>query len=191
MREEKNYEIRLLPAELRASEDGKTIVGTIPYHTLSQDLGGFQERILPSAFKPALDTEAEVYALFNHDWERVMGRRSTNSLRLVDSEDGLQIEISPSNTSWSNDALEVIRHGDSDGFSFGFWVLEDRWDKDGDTIIRDLVSVDLGEVSVVYKPAYKDQAKIGLRSIEKVQELKVESFQLLECRQKLMRLRCR
>ncbi|MEZ5945208.1 MAG: HK97 family phage prohead protease [Planctomycetaceae bacterium] len=165
-KQSENYEIRVMPAEVRA--DGDTITGLIPYNVLSQDLGGFQERILPSAFRPALGSESEVWSLFQHDQEKVMGRRSTGTLKLTDSPEGLQIEISPSQTSWSRDALEVIRHGDSDGFSFGFWVLDDNWTKTGDTIVRDLVSVQLGEVSVVYQPAYLSGAKISVRALEQV-----------------------
>ena len=164
MRTSDTYEIRLLPADVRA--EGDTITGLIPYNVLSEDLGGFRERILPSAFRPALESKAEVWSLFQHDHEKVMGRRSTGSLKLTDSADGLLVDISPSQTSWSRDALEVIRHGDSDGFSFGFWVLDDSWTKTGDTLIRDLVSVDLGEVSVVYQPAYLSGAKISVRARE-------------------------
>ena len=183
MRTSENYEIRLLPAEVTA--DGDTITGLIPYNTLSEDLGGFRERILPTAFRPALESEAEVWSLFQHDHEKVMGRRSTGSLQLTDSPEGLQITITPSQTSWSRDALEVIRHGDSDGFSFGFWVLDDTWTKSGDTLIRDLVSVDLGEVSVVYQPAYLSGAKISVRAKSMLRKT------LLRQRQKLALLQCR
>lgn len=117
-----------------------------------------------------------------------MARRSTDTLRLTDTDDGLQIEIFPSNTTWSRDALEVIRHGDSDGFSFGFWILEDRWSKDGETIIRDLVSVDLGEISVVFNPAYSQNAQISVRALNKVRELN-GNLEIQKKRQKLALLK--
>ena len=55
-------------------------------------MGGFRERILPTAFLPALDTDAEVWSLFQHDSDKVMARRSTGSLRLTNSEEGLMVE---------------------------------------------------------------------------------------------------
>ncbi|HCS50101.1 HK97 family phage prohead protease [Rubinisphaera sp.] len=149
---EDNYEIRNVKAEVRTSESGNTIVGTIPFNVLSQDFGDFRERIMPSAFRMTMNSDAEVWSYFQHDSDKVMARRSTGTLGLTLTEDELQIEISPSNTTWSRDALEVIRHGDSDGFSFGFWLIEDRWIKEDDQIVRELISVDLGEVSVVYNP---------------------------------------
>ena len=93
--------------------------------------------------------------------------------------------ITPSNTSWSNDALEVIRYGDSDGFSFGFWPIKESWHKDGDTVIRDLESVELGEVSVVYNPAYRQQAQISVRAMEQVRSFWKAPVSLLEKRQRL------
>lgn len=181
-RDKENYEIRVAEA---AVNESNTIFGLIPYNTLSSDLGGFRERILPSAFRMTLDSGSEVWSMFQHDHNKVMARRSTETLKLTEREDGLQIEISPSDTSWSRDALEVIRHGDSDGFSFGFWILEDRWSKEGETIIRDLVSVELGEVSVVFNPAYRDQAQISVRAMEKVREYQPVPVSLLEKRQKI------
>src|SRR5690606_38942367 len=143
----KDYELRAFKSEIRATDDGNSIVGMIPYHTLSQDLGAFRERILPSAFQMTLNSEAEVWSYFQHDSDKVLARRSTGTLGLTHTDVGLEIVISPNDTTWSRGALEVMRHGDSDGFSFGFWVLEDRWIKEEDTIVRELISVDLGEVS--------------------------------------------
>ncbi|MDB4793014.1 HK97 family phage prohead protease [bacterium] len=186
-RDQENYEIRVANASV---DDSNTIFGMIPYNTLSQDLGGFRERILPSAFRMTLDSGSEVWSMFQHDHNKVMARRSTETLKLTERDDGLQIEISPSNTTWSNDALEVIRHGDSDGFSFGFWIPEngDRWIKDGDQIIRDLISVELGEVSVVFNPAYRDQAQISVRAMEKVREFQPVPVSVLEKRLRLKTL---
>ncbi|MEZ5943203.1 MAG: HK97 family phage prohead protease [Planctomycetaceae bacterium] len=62
---------------------------------LSQDLGGFQEHSAVSV-SPSFGQRSEVWSLFQHDQEKVMGRRSTGTLKLTDSPEGLQIEISPS-----------------------------------------------------------------------------------------------
>ena len=58
-------------------------------------------------------------------------------------------------TQAGRDAVESIRRGDVDQMSFGFEVLEDAWDKDGEgTLIRTLHKVQLYEVSPVVFPAY-------------------------------------
>ncbi|MEZ5951177.1 MAG: HK97 family phage prohead protease [Planctomycetaceae bacterium] len=193
MTQKQDYELRAIKSEIRADETGKTIHGLIPFNTLSQNLGGFRERILPSAFHMTLDSGSEVWSYFQHDSDKVLARRSTGTLGLTQTEDGLQVEISPSNTTWSRDTLEVIAHGDSDGFSFGFWVLEDRWLKEDDEIVRELVSVDLGEVSVVYNPAYLQDAQISVRALDKVRELAGVSgnLELLRRKQQLAELKTR
>lgn len=185
-----DYELRAIKSEIRADESGNTIFGMIPFNTLSQNLGGFRERILPSAFQMTLDTDSEVWSYFQHDSDKVLARRSTGTLGLTHTDDGLQVEISPSNTTWSRDTLEVIAHGDSDGFSFGFWVLEDRWIKEDDQIVRELVSVDLGEVSVVYNPAYLQDAQISVRAMNKVRELSgsAGNIEMLQRKQQLAEL---
>jgi uncharacterized protein len=56
--------------ELRTSktDDGMRIGGfAARYSTLSSDLGGFRERILPGAFDKVLDSDPDVVCLFNHD----------------------------------------------------------------------------------------------------------------------------
>lgn len=193
MTNKKDYELRAIKSEIRADETGNTIFGLIPFNTLSQNLGGFRERILPSAFQMTLDSGSEVWSYFQHDSDKVLARRSTGTLGLTQSEDGLQVKISPSNTTWSRDTLEVIAHGDSDGFSFGFWVLEDRWIKENDEIVRELVSVDLGEVSVVYNPAYLQDAQISVRALSKVREMSGVggNLELLRRKQQLAELRTR
>ncbi|WP_013627822.1 HK97 family phage prohead protease [Rubinisphaera brasiliensis] len=188
-----DYELRAIKSEIRADESGNTIFGMIPFNTLSQNLGGFRERILPSAFQMTLDSGSEVWSYFQHDSDKVLARRSTGTLGLTHTDDGLQVEISPSNTTWSRDTLEVIAHGDSDGFSFGFWVLEDRWIKEDDQIVRELVSVSLGEVSVVYNPAYLQDAQISVRAMNKVRELSgsAGNIEMLQRKQQLAELQTR
>ena len=184
-------ETRLALTEVREEkrDEGSIITGKIPYNTRSLDLGGFYEVILPTAFANTLNRNDEVWSLFNHDHNKAMARRSTGTLILDSQEDGLHIEISPSNTSWGNDALEVIRHGDSDGFSFGFYSVLEDWKEENGDIVRYLVDTVLDEVSVAFRPAYPDQAEIGIRVAPEVRA-KVNNFRsqkrlkLAEYRQK-------
>ncbi|MCA8996177.1 MAG: HK97 family phage prohead protease [Planctomycetaceae bacterium] len=74
--------------------------------------------------------------------------------------------------------------------SFGFWPIKESWHKDGNTVIGDLESVELGEVSAVYNPAYRQQAQISVRAMEQMKRFQKVPMSLLEKRQRLGELSC-
>lgn len=135
--------------------DAPMIVGyAAVFNELSDDLGGFRERIAPGAFAKSLGND--VRALFNHDTNFVLGRTTTRTLRLSEDERGLAIEIDPPPTTFARDMLAGMRRGDISQMSFGFRVLPggDIWDNIDGEIVRTLTNVDLFDVSVVAIPAY-------------------------------------
>lgn len=144
-------------AELRvANTDGKRkIVGyAAVFNTLSLDLGGFVERIRPGAFSKTIKT-ADVRALWNHDPNYVLGRTKSGTLRLAEDDKGLRIEIDPPDTTWANDLITSIERGDVDQMSFGFRAIRDEWKKEGGQTVRELIEVELFDVSPVTFPAYE------------------------------------
>jgi hypothetical protein len=156
--------------EFRAKGDDAEGLGTLEgyaalYDSLSLDLGGFRERIAPGAFARALDADAEVLALADHDHARRLGRKSAGSLRLFDDATGLRVEIDVPNTTTGRDMAEEVRSGLVKGMSFGFRALRDEWDESGDEIIRTLHEVELFEVSAVGSPAYPDTS-LAKRSLD-------------------------
>ena len=125
------------------------------YNQLSDDLGGFKEKIKPGFFTPAIGRD-DVRALFNHDSNYVLGRTKNQTLVLSEDRKGLKIEITPPYTSYANDLINLMRRGDIDQMSFQ-WVNEkDEWDStDLNNVVRTLVTVkELWDVSVVTFPAY-------------------------------------
>src|SRR4051812_26273305 len=58
--------------------DGYPVV----FNRRSQDLGGFVEEVSPEAVQRTLREGADVFALFNHDWNCVLGRTSAGTTRL-------------------------------------------------------------------------------------------------------------
>src|SRR5262245_29464414 len=70
---------------------GRAIVTNV----LSEDLGGFKERIAPEAVTRALARGRDLVALVNHNAERVVGRQSANTLTVAQDADGLRFEITP------------------------------------------------------------------------------------------------
>lgn len=146
-----------------SSTAGKLVGYASVYGPLSEDLGGFRERIAAGAFKRTLDSRSDVRALVNHDSTLVLGRRSAGTLSLTSDSTGLRVEIDPPNTSYANDLKELIGRGDVSQMSFGFFVNRDEWIIENEARVRIVHDVDLIEVSVVTIPAYPDTT-IALRS---------------------------
>lgn len=162
--------------ELRAIGGGddkepRKIVGKpAVFNVLSQDLGGFRERILSGAFTKTLQ-ESNVKSLWNHDPNYVFGSRKAGTLDIRETEFGLEFEAVPPDTTWSRDFLTSIERGDVDQMSFMFRTVKDRWILDeNDEVIRELVEVQLFEVSPVTFPAYP-QTSVSMRSAFGTEEL--------------------
>lgn len=139
------------------------------FNSLSEDLGGFREKIKPGAFTNSIKT-SDIRALWNHNPDYVLGRNKAGTLTLEEDERGLRIEIIPPETIWAKDLMESIRRGDVDQMSFGFRTKKDEWDESNPkNIIRTLIEVELFDVSPVTYPAYP-ATSIGVRTAEEIFE---------------------
>ena len=171
-------ERRFLPLNLKIEkrEDGPTkIVGyAAVFNSLSENLGGFREKIKPGAFKNALKI-SDTRALFNHDRNFVLGRQSAGTLKLKEDKTGLHIEIDPPDTSFARDLMVSIGRGDITQQSFGFTVKKDEWkDLDGEEPLRTLTEIaELFDVSPVTFPAYPD-TNVAVRSLEAAKDDKTK-----------------
>lgn len=151
--------------EVRASDAGPVAAGYAALFNVETDIGGaFRESIRQGAFADTLK-ESDVRALIDHDTGRVIGRSGSGTLRLVEDEKGLSVEVDLPDTSDGRDLAVQLERGDITGMSFGFRVLQDMWDLTGDFPIREIMKVELYEVSAVAFPAY-DDASIALRSLD-------------------------
>jgi hypothetical protein len=138
---------------------GKTVVGYAAlYGQLSDDLGGYREKISPGAFAGVLDSD--VRALLNHDPNAVLGRTKSGTLRLFDDPKGLRFELDLPDSPLGQNMRAAISRGDVDGASFRFEVGDESWD--GDT--RTITSVKaLHDCSLATFPAYP-AASVELRT---------------------------
>lgn len=175
------------------ADAGKIIGYAAVYGPLSEDLGGFRERIDQRAFSKTLeDTAADVRAFVDHDYSKVLGRRSVGTLQLSTDEQGLRVEITPPDTSYANDLRKLLERGDVSQMSFGFLVRPggESWGADDQGKIRTLTDVELIEVSVVTIPAYPDTSA-AIRSLAiHEQEFRKRRLQLLKLRyRELQKLR--
>lgn len=161
-----NLERRFTTGEIRATATGRWIQGyAIVFNALSEDLGGFRERIHPDAVKRSLGEELRAY--YNHNTDNIIGYTGARPPTLRASVDsrGLAVDIDVPRTSFGSDMLESIGRGDVQGMSFGFRTLADDWDhRRGAEPIRTILDMRVFEVSVVSHPAYPDTS-VALRAL--------------------------
>lgn len=116
----------------------------------------FDEVIEPGAFSRSLSENGDIRALFNHDWNNVLGRTKSGTLTLKEDEKGLNFNVELPNTSVARDLSESMARGDINQCSFGFFVTGEEWDYSVDPALRTIKEVELYEISVVSIPAYDD-----------------------------------
>jgi HK97 family phage prohead protease len=139
----------------------------IVFDSLSLDLGGFREIITPAAVDRTLREGFDVRALIDHDSSKILGRQSAGTLTLRKDPDGLLARIDPPETSYAKDIVLSIERGDIDGMSFGFRVLTDEWRMQDGEPVREVLDMEIREVSIVTFPAYADtDVSMAKRSLE-------------------------
>jgi HK97 family phage prohead protease len=148
------------------------------FEKLSDDLGGFREKIAAGAFSKTIKKD-DVRALFNHDPNYILGRNKAGTLTLEEDEKGLYFEIDPPDTQYGRDLQVSIDRGDITQCSFAFEVdgkKGEEWDmQEGKTPIRTLNALKLYDISPVTYPAYP-QTDVKVRSAFKAAGLDYESL---------------
>ena len=175
-KETRFFQIQDLQVESRSDGLGPKIVGyAAVFNKLSDDLGGFREKIKPGAFRKALKN-SDARGLLNHNPDYVLGRQSNGTLMLKEDAKGLKMEIDPPDTQIIRDlVIAPLKRGDIREQSFGFIVEKDEWDnlegeKKDKPIVRTIIETkELFDVSIVTFPAYPDTS-VALRSMEKAKE---------------------
>ncbi|HEY0011564.1 MAG TPA: HK97 family phage prohead protease [Allosphingosinicella sp.] len=159
-----SVEVRAKPA----ATEGETREGiahgyAAVFNSDSEDLGCFVERIRPGAFAKSLSEGRNVYALWSHDVAMPLGSTASGKLKLEEDERGLRFELDTIRMTPAQ--LSALEDGDL-RMSFGFSVREQLWaEHDDGTVERELIEVDLFEVSFVISPAYPE-TEAALRSLE-------------------------
>ena len=178
--ERRNYAMR----EFRIADDNdefKIIGHAAVFDSLSEDLGGFREKIAKGAFRESIAV-ADVRALFNHDPNFVMGRNRSGTLRLTEDDVGLKIEINPPDTQFSRDIQVSVARGDINQMSFGFYTKADKWEKEeSGKWVRTLLGVELFDISVVTYPAYPS-TDVAVRSLANVKKQQFSGLKFAKMR---------
>ena len=169
---------------LEIRSDGSRIVGyAIRFDSPSRDLGGFTEVVRSCAVDRSLD--GDVVALYEHQPGAILGRTPT-TLQLRKDDDGLAFTIMPPETQVGRDALTLVSRGDLKGASFGFRTLKDAWITAAGRTTRELLDIDIAEISLTAFPAYTaTDATVAQRSLQTWQRHRGLSIRWLRMRHQL------
>ena len=165
-KEIRTLDIQGLQTRSQGDSESNVIEGYAAVFNSPTDIWGmFTEIIAPGAFEDAIASNNDIRALFNHDWNNVLGRTKSGTLRLSEDARGLKFEVDLPNTTLARDLSESLKRGDISQCSFGFVPTSETWDYEPEIPVRTINSVELHEISVVSIPAYED-TEVSLRSKE-------------------------
>jgi HK97 family phage prohead protease len=154
--------------QLRKSEDGPTmLIGRAVVYDSWSDLiwGHFRERFVPGSLTDSLKSGHDIICSIDHDETKLLARTSSGTLKLTETEQGVDVALPMPDVSYARDLIELINRGDVTGMSFIFDGLEDTWARGSDGVPeRTVVKAEIYEVSFVGQPAYPATIA-GLRSI--------------------------
>lgn len=177
-----NLEVRFCSGfELRREKDAPPVLSgyAAKFDAWSTDLGGFREILRKGAFTASLKEDRDVFAFLNHDYDRLLGKRSAKTLEVTEDDVGLSFSIRLADTTAARDVLADIEAGNISGMSFGMIVQEQKWTfRDGEAAgeaageapdEREILKARLIEVSPVFNPAYLD-TEVSARSHDKARK---------------------
>ena len=164
----RHVEISVADIQVETRADGTRLIRGLaaPFNSESQDMG-FVETIAPGAFTAAIE-RSDVRALFNHDPDNLLGRTANGTLRIWESDRGLEYEVEPPDTTLARDLAMLIERRDITGNSFAFTVADggDTYQTEGNRMHRTITEVEeLFDVGPVVYPAYADTV-VSMRSLE-------------------------
>lgn len=188
-----------LTLETRAGPDGAQWIGgyaSVFQPRESRNLGGFIERVNPSAFTNArMGGWPDVVCRFNHNSDLVLGTVAAGTLQLRTDNIGLDYQVLPPES--RADVRELVQRGDIRYSSFAFRVPRggDEWGvTDQNFPMRTLHEVELVDVSPVLTPAYPDATAAvratapALRSLADHMQIAVDEVRMLAEQDELRRL---
>lgn len=173
-------------AEVRAVADSRIIEGYgIVFNSLSRDLGGFKEVILPEAVEGILE-QSDIISVLDHNINRGVLARSINgsgSLQLTKDAKGVKYSFVAPSFDLGNEVLEGIKRGDIRGSSFAFKVNDSgqKWEKRSDgTYVRTITKFErIFDMSPVYTGAYQDTT-VAVRSFDEFRAKETEDNEVRE-----------
>ena len=162
----------------RSYDDSRHVEGyAVVFESQSEDLGFF-ETIERGAITQELVDNSDVFALLNHDDEKVLARskNGVGSLKLTVDDRGLKYEFDAAETQLGNDLLEYLKRGEINTSSFAFALdyndpEAETWERKNGANYRTIHKIAyLHDVSPVWNAAYS-ATSVSQRSLDKCKEL--------------------
>ena len=155
-KQDRNMEIetRTVEMKLEKRDDAPPVlVGYASTFDQPYSVERVQETIDRRAFDRTLVEQPNVFAFMGHDQSRIIARTKNGTLLLRPDEIGLRVEIHPIDTTESRDAFTLVDSGTIDAMSFGFRVVQQKFENRDGIVHRKIMDLDLYEVSLVAFPA--------------------------------------
>mgnify|MGYP004700584943 CR=1 FL=1 len=175
-------EIRSLPIDISSETQGDNLVvsgivngsGSISQVLTNPSNGRkFRETIAPGVFNQAIQNAKRIDFLSQHDKSMILSTTDNDSLELRETDKGLEMTASITNTSWGKDTFQLIKDGIIKGMSFGMRVSDDSWTMGNDGIpMRTINGINLFEVSAVRNPAYLS-SEIEARDVDVIKDVDI------------------
>ena len=156
--EKRYYNIKLE----KRNKNGKPVVSghAAIFDTLSEDLGGFREKINKEAFNEVLGNDVRCF--FNHDPNHILAR-TPDTLKLEVDNTGLKYTFEVQDTQAGRDLLVNMENNIITQSSFAFTIADDEWESTPDGEVRTINKVArLYDVSPVSIPAYPAAADLSV-----------------------------
>ncbi len=162
----------------------------IRYNSESQFMG-FYETIKREAVTDELIKKSNIFCLFNHDREKVLGRSryGKGTLKIENRDDGLYYELKLPDTNLGHDVAEYIKRGDVFGSSFAFCLPEDgsgehTFRDENRVLHREITKIErLFDLSPVFEPAYLETS-VSKRMLDLLAESEEIEEKVEEIREK-------
>ncbi|HEV2590295.1 MAG TPA: HK97 family phage prohead protease [Gaiellaceae bacterium] len=182
--------------EIRETGDKLTFTGhAAVFNRLSDDLGGFKERILPGAFGPVLNTNPDVRFLSLDHGGLPLARTSSGTMELREDPTGLSVVAELAPIQASRDLKVLIQRKDLSQMSFGFSMGDtgqETWTEEDGQLVRTISQFGrLFDVSPVTFPAYQQtdasMRALALAEAKRFPRLAQRRLRLLELQPSLRR----
>ena len=154
MKINRSFQIRSIDEESRIIE-GQAIV----FDSWSRDLGGFIEKIEPTAISEEELCNFDIICNYNHDDNQMLARyhKGEGTLSLELKPDGLYFQFECPETAFGDEILYHVRHNNISECSFAALISRNNVtrDKEGDHYIQIIKKIDqILDVSLVNRAAY-------------------------------------
>ena len=184
-------QMRSIASEFQTREDGEElrIEGYFAvFNSTYQITDNMSESVAQGAFTDTLG--GDIRALIDHESMYVLGRNQAGTLELREDSHGLwgSVLINPNDRA-AMDVYARVQRGDVDQCSFGFDILEEETEFNGEDVHWTIKKVKLYEVSVCTFPAYAETSVSARKhDFEEAKKRQAELYRV-ELREKLEKVR--